>query len=387
MNPLLAPESRLRTFWWFLSNLPNPLLAPDGRLRAIWRFLLGLLLVFLANSFAVGLALRFVAPDARAFEFIYRPTAMIFLLVGFSVFLIIFDRASRPLPAMGLGRPWRRATVLGLLIGAGMVVIAVACVAVAGDLRFAATLNRRVLARILITIFILATAAMAEELAFRGYPFQRLVESLGTWAAVVLMSVPFGLVHLGNPHASPFSTLNTILLGMLLCVAYLRTGALWVPFGIHLGWNATLGLVLGLPVSGLTQFAVMVRGMTAGPLWLTGGSYGIEGSLICTFTVVLGFLALIAFVPSTPRPFPQRFVPQFVPEVAQGPGLVISEPWSEPGATRPESGEAAGVGGAQPVAEPFPESSETSSAAQPEIRSPEPKEDHSKEQPRPGDDL
>ena len=242
----------------------NPLLAPDGRLRAIWRFVLGLLLVLMANSFAAGLAFRFGSPGSRSFDFVYRPAAMAFLLAGFSLLLVALDRVRHPLRAMGLGFPWKRETTLGLSIGAGMVVIAVACVAVAGELRFALTINGRVLARVLVTLFILATAAMAEELAFRGYPFQRLVESLGAWPAVILMSVPFGAVHLANPHASPYSLINTILLGVLFSVAYLRTRALWLPFGIHLGWNAMLGLVLGLPVSGLNEFAVLVRGSGSG---------------------------------------------------------------------------------------------------------------------------
>lgn len=300
----------------------NPLLAPDGRLRAIWRFVLGLLLVLMANSFAAGLAFRFGSPGSRSFDFVYRPAAMAFLLAGFSLLLVALDRVRHPLRAMGLGFPWKRETTLGLSIGAGMVVIAVACVAVAGELRFALTINGRVLARVLVTLFILATAAMAEELAFRGYPFQRLVESLGAWPAVILMSVPFGAVHLANPHASPYSLINTILLGVLFSVAYLRTRALWLPFGIHLGWNAMLGLVLGLPVSGLNEFAVLVRGTALGPLWLTGGSYGMEASLVCTGAVLLGFPAIVAFVPrvTPPAPDPAAWSPEpaAVPEVDAG---------------------------------------------------------------------
>ena len=65
---------------------------------------------------------------------------------------------------------------------------------------------------------------------------------------------------------------------MLLAVAYLRTRTLWLPFGIHFGWNFALGFVFGLPVSGMSTFSVIVHGSIRGPAWLTGGAYGLENS-------------------------------------------------------------------------------------------------------------
>jgi hypothetical protein len=77
-----------------------------------------------------------------------------------------------------------------------------------------------------------------------------------------------------------------------LAVAYLRTRTLWFPFGIHFGWNFALGFVFGLPVSGMSDFSVLVHGSIRGPQWLTGGAYGLENSGAAAF--LLGLSLLVA---------------------------------------------------------------------------------------------
>ncbi len=119
---------------------------------------------------------------------------------------------------------------------------------------------------------------------------------IGAWLAAILWSCAFGAAHLDNPAATIWSFLNTSFVGVLFCLAYLRTGSLWMPWGIHFAWNATLGVVLGLPVSGLTQFGVIVRSKAVGPLWITGGRYGIEGSALGTAVIIIGILIVILFV-------------------------------------------------------------------------------------------
>ena len=86
-----------------------------------------------------------------------------------------------------------------------------------------------------------------------------LVEAIGAGGAILVFSVLFGLVHLLNPGANHWGLLNTVLIGVVLSVAYLRTRALWLPWGIHFAWNATLGLLFGLPVSGIRLFNVVVH--------------------------------------------------------------------------------------------------------------------------------
>jgi len=132
----------------------------------------------------------------------------------------------------------------------------------------------------------LLVAATDEELIFRGYPFQRLADALGPAVAVALFSGAFGLVHLRNPDHTWLSTLNTMLVGVPLAVAYLRTRALWLPVGIHLAWNYVQGCGLGLPVSGIRMPFSFLRAEVGGSELLTGGPYGPEGGLLATAVIV-----------------------------------------------------------------------------------------------------
>ncbi len=122
---------------------------------------------------------------------------------------------------------------------------------------------------LLLNLLVLAAAAMAEEVAFRGYPFQRLIEAIGPTTATIVMATIFGLIHLRNPGATSASTLVTVLSGVLMATAYLQTSALWLPWGFHFGWNAAMAVLFGLPVSGL-DFSAVVSSNTVGPTWLTG---------------------------------------------------------------------------------------------------------------------
>jgi hypothetical protein len=77
-----------------------------------------------------------------------------------------------------------------------------------------------------------------------------------------------------------------------LTIAYLRTGALWLSWGIHFGWNATLGLVLGLPVSGFRYFNLWIYTQAYGPKWLTGDYYGVEAATTGTVAILIGILVV-----------------------------------------------------------------------------------------------
>jgi hypothetical protein len=129
-----------------------------------------------------------------------------------------------------------------------------------------------------------------EEILFRGYGFQRLVEAVGQVGAVVLMSAFFGFVHIENPSVSVLSTVNTILAGILFSVAYLRTRALWLPITLHWAWNFFQGQVFSLPVSGLHMPHPLFDVRITGPSWLTGGAYGPEGGLVVTAVALAGIL-------------------------------------------------------------------------------------------------
>jgi len=144
---------------------------------------------------------------------------------------------------------------------------------------------------ILFVMGLLALGAAGEELFFRGYGFQRLLASLGPYATILPVGVVFAFLHELNPNASPFGIANTAGFGILFGYAYLRSRDLWLPIGLHFGWNFTLPL-FGVNVSGLR---INVTGhemtWTAGRLW-SGGDYGPEASLLTSVVLVLLFVAI-----------------------------------------------------------------------------------------------
>jgi len=135
-------------------------------------------------------------------------------------------------------------------------------------------------------------AATVEETLIRGFLF-RIVQMLGgTWIAILISSAFFGASHAFNPGATITSSIAIALeAGVLLAAAYVLTGRLWFPMGLHAGWNFSEGSVYGLSVSGFTAKNALTHGILQGPLILTGGSFGPEASIIavilCLGTAVL----------------------------------------------------------------------------------------------------
>ncbi len=201
---------------------------------------------------------------------------------------MVLDGQDEPFKAMGFVK---RATAwqewgIGAALGWGLVVLAVLPMAVTGAMRTTFWTEPRAFWLFGINLGTLVVAAWLEEVTFRGYPFQRLIEAVGPTTATIIMSVFFGAVHIWNTDASLISVLVTMLAGVLLSLAYLRTRALWLPWGIHFAWNLSMGAVLGLPVSGYYGLSTIIQTQTVGAHWLTGGAYGPEAGLF-TFLVLV----------------------------------------------------------------------------------------------------
>ncbi|QYN40392.1 CPBP family intramembrane metalloprotease [Pseudonocardia sp. DSM 110487] len=140
----------------------------------------------------------------------------------------------------------------------------------------------------------MAAAAVTEELLFRGILFRIVEERAGTWIALMLTGLLFGLSHLFNPHASLWGAIAiAIEAGATLAAAYAATRTLWVPIGLHFGWNFALAGIFGAEVSGNGETEGLLNGVTSGPALLTGGQFGPEGS---PYTVVFGVVLTIVFL-------------------------------------------------------------------------------------------
>jgi len=146
-----------------------------------------------------------------------------------------------------------------------------------------------------------------EELFSRGYLLRNLAEGLNLGVlgprgalvlAWILTSTIFGLLHLGNPHMTTWSTVNLVVAGFFLGLGYVLTGELAIPIGLHIAWNFFQGNVYGFPVSGTTSFRTLtVLAIRQGgpPLW-TGGAFGPEGGLISFVAMGVGTLLLLAWI-------------------------------------------------------------------------------------------
>lgn len=142
----------------------------------------------------------------------------------------------------------------------------------------------------LLTVFL--PAAVHEELLFRGYVFQKLL-AWNRWVAVVGLALLFASLHAGNTAVTALGLLNIFLGGLLLGLAYERYGRLWFPIGLHLAWNLTTGPILGHEVSGYTGYPTLLIAAGSGPDLLTGGDFGIEGSVLMTATELVAIALLV----------------------------------------------------------------------------------------------
>jgi membrane protease YdiL (CAAX protease family) len=141
---------------------------------------------------------------------------------------------------------------------------------------------------------LMAGAAVSEELVFRGVLFRNVELWTGTWIALVLSGSLFGLIHLLNPNATLWGAVAiAIEAGGMLTAAYIATRKLWVPIGLHFGWNIAGSAIFSTEVSGSNTAQGLLDATMSGPALVTGGSFGPEGSI---YAVVLGVLATGVFM-------------------------------------------------------------------------------------------
>lgn len=242
----------------------------------------------IASVSASGLA------SGHWFDFADRAILLFLFIVGFAAMGYAGQKQFHPVTAMGLGlRPGgRREFALGAAIGWTGVAVCALVIALFGAMVVFFYTGWQQFALIPLDLAILLIASLAEEVAFRGYPFQRLSEATNPFFAMLVLSGLYALAHITNPGSSPASFLVTMFAGWLLTIAYLRTRALWMGWGIHFAWNASMAVLFGLPLSGTTRFSPVITSTAIGSTWLTGYNYGPEGSAV-------GIVVMLALIPLT----------------------------------------------------------------------------------------
>jgi membrane protease YdiL (CAAX protease family) len=266
------------------------------QIRAGWRFLgyCALLVgLWAATAIVVGGFLIWVypavltVPKGNPAYLALNSIVLFFPSVGALLFMARFADQT---PATAFGASfhdhWRKDFGVGIGVAAGMLGLTVAGSFLLGEVRIAWSGSLSALPGLLLTLAALALSALSEELVFRGYPLQVLMKGLRPWGSMILISSLFGAIHGSNPGATGLSVLGTILAGIALSVAYLKTRSVWFPYGIHLGWNVGLSMVLGYPMSGI-QTASILKTEVSGSTALLGGEYGPEAGILGMVVFVL----------------------------------------------------------------------------------------------------
>jgi membrane protease YdiL (CAAX protease family) len=179
----------------------------------------------------------------------------------------------------------------GLLIGAGMFTAVIVNIAFLGGYEVRGWGSP---AGAVALVGFMAAAVVVEELIFRGVLFRIAEQRIGTWASLVLTGLLFGASHLFNPHATVWTAITIAVAGgFMLAAAYAATRNLWVPIGVHFGWNFAQGGIFSTSVSGKDAPQGLLDGVTSGPLLVSGGEFGPEASV---YSLLAGVVVTAAFL-------------------------------------------------------------------------------------------
>jgi len=264
-----------------------------GRLRGYLEFLAAFLyyIIFarpLAFHGAQGLA-------GEAWSPLVEQAMLVFLLlIGYAAMGFWFDRQANPIIEQGLPlrSGWPREAGLGMATGWAIALVCVLPLTVIGGIAISFSPQASSWDWLVADTAFFALFALAEEIAFRGYAFQRFERAVGPTGAALGFAAIYAILQALLPGASHSSFAVSLMLGLVLSACYVRTRALWVSWGLNFAWKASRALLIGLAVSGVTSHSPVVQGDPMGPFWLTGGAFGLDGSWV-TFFVLLAALPVV----------------------------------------------------------------------------------------------
>lgn len=289
MTELTAPGGWSSPRFWFYG--------PSG-LRAGWRLLIffGILTaLFKSENWMMQ---RYV----HGFDDVAR--FLLFEVTGFLTFLFVSWLMARieGRKLADYGLPWRKMFRsqfwVGALIGFAALTFLLTVLRLSGAFYFGTMALSG--AQILQWAFLFGLAfilvALKEEFSLRGYALFTLTTGIGFWPAAIISSAYFGYGHLGNSGENWFGAFQAGAFGMLACLLLRRTGNLWLPIGFHAAWDWGQTYLYGVPDSGVVVPGHLLNPKFIGPAWLTGGSVGPEGSVLClVLLIALWFICAAVF--------------------------------------------------------------------------------------------
>lgn len=251
--------------------MPNLLTSPEGRLRDGWW-----VAIFFIVLAALLVPLILISGQQAGVPLWAQAVIILFATV------ICQALRRKPLTEVtgALNATWLIQLALGAAIGALLMLAPAFVLFATGAARW--TISAQGAAALLPAAMLMATVAIAEELLFRGFIFQRLIDGLGQWWAQLIIGGLFVLTHStaleGAGTLGYLAGLNIFIASLMFGFAFIKTRSLAMPIGIHFAANFVQGGVLGFGVSGNEEQGLLTPTLT-GPDWLTGAAFGLEASL------------------------------------------------------------------------------------------------------------
>ncbi len=267
-------------------NNPRTPIIERGWLRAVI-FCVTIFLATWTVSSMAGLAIvanKASAEDMQAFDLAALIISVIVSAALTIVFRLFIDRKS--ISSLGFIRDHHQNdTWVGLLLSVVLLGLGCLILYITGHLRWVDENFSG--SGLFINIMLMLLVAVSEEMVFRGYILNNLMESFNKWTALLISALLFTFAHIFNPELTPLAIINLLLGGILLGLNFIYTRTLWFAIGFHFGWNLLQGYVLGFPVSGFNE-ETMLQQELKGSVVMTGGPFGFEGSIVATAVLAAG---------------------------------------------------------------------------------------------------
>lgn len=284
-----------------ISNLANKPLIKYGWLRA----LLFLVAAFIVLAIGSSLGILFVATisDLNMDELVqdvsrivkdlgvfYYMIPEVLVLLGTLFIAWVFRKFIDKKSFLSLGFEIKKYTkdfLIGfgwgfILISSGFVILYISGSLIVTEISFS---PYELIGYFLLFVF----GAIYEEIMIRGYILNNLMESMNKYFALIVSSLLFSILHVGNPNMSFIAFLNILLAGILLGIYYVHKQNLWFPIALHMSWNFFQGPIWGFEVSGMKSETFIIQEME-GSILLTGGEFGFEGSLLATILMIISII-------------------------------------------------------------------------------------------------
>lgn len=272
---------------------------PDGRVAQIFQFPLArfaVIAIFLLPVFAINaLVVLFVIeqveePLASNVDILRMILTIPLLLMSYGLYCRVFEkRKALEISAPGAGKEW----TVGFLAATTLVVFHVALISIFGSFEI---VEYRPSSILLKNILLFGMGSLFQELILLSVLFRLVEEFAGTWVALAVSLLIFGLAHIANPNQTPVTTFFLMLSSIFLIAPFILTRRIWLSWGIHAGWNFMQAGVFGMANSGILFPGWMVT-QVGGAEWLTGGAIGLEGSYLALgIDLSIGLLVLFVAI-------------------------------------------------------------------------------------------